>query len=113
MKMWHIDLYNLEFIDPKLRMLLNDVAEEFGFGVITSLYRIGDPGVHGTLPLRGIDERCRDRYLGNLKVAYVNSKWSYDYQQPELKCALYHDVGQGIHMHYQVHPNTVRKGCSP
>jgi len=107
--MWHIDIYSLEFIDPKLREVLKDVADQFGPGVITSLYRIGDDGVHGTLPLRGVDERCLDRYLGNLKVLYVNSRWFYSSEHPNLNCALCHDVGQGLHMHYQVHPETRRR----
>jgi hypothetical protein len=106
--MWHIDIYNLEFIEMRLRLILKAVEDEFGPGCITSLFRTGDLGVHGTLPLRGIDERCKSIYLGNLKVAFVNSLWIYDPQQPDLRCALCHDVGQGLHMHYQVHPNTVR-----
>jgi hypothetical protein len=53
-----IDLKQLEFIDPKLREIALAVEDEFGEQVITSLYRIDDAGVHGTLPLRGIDLRC-------------------------------------------------------
>lgn len=106
--MWLIDIYNLEFIDKNLRLILAEVEAQFGPGILTSLYRIGDKGVHGTLPLRGIDERCKDSRIGEVKVDFVNSRWIY---HPDLtfNCALCHDVGQGLHIHYQTHPFTKRR----
>ena len=69
---------------------------------ITSAYRLNDPGVHGTIPCRGLDIRsflykdpddiCRD----------INEHWIYDASRPSIKCALYHDVGKGPHIHLQV-----------
>ena len=78
---------------------------------ITSAFRPGDLGVHGTIPCRGLDIRsslykdpddiCRD----------INEHWTYDASRPSLKCALYHDVGQGPHIHLQVCAKTYE--CSP
>jgi hypothetical protein len=36
--------------------------------------------------------------------------WTYDTERPHKKCCIYHDVGQGKHIHFQVHPNTTRRG---
>lgn len=104
-----IDLEQLEFIDPQLREMA--VALEVQFGVeftVTSIYRIGDTGVHGTLPVRGLDLRCADAYFGRLVQDYVNQIWVYDPDRDHLQCCIYHDVGQGAHLHLQVHPKTVR-----
>ena len=88
--------------------MLIDIEEEFGTQAITSLYRIGDTGVHGTLPLRGVDLRCNvDSY--NIEK-FVNDTWVYDIDRPHYKACMIHDVGGGVHIHLQVHPNTVRIG---
>ncbi|GAG36675.1 unnamed protein product, partial [marine sediment metagenome] len=48
-----IDYQQLDFIHPLLRDMISDVEKETGFEfTITSLYRIGDSGNHGQLPLR-------------------------------------------------------------
>ncbi len=107
--MWQIKIYDLEFIDPLLRTILKQVEDYWGLGTITSLYRIGDKGVHGCLPLRGVDEECRHSVLGKLKALYINTKWVYDPNRPTKPCARWHDSGQGPHIHYQVHPNTIRR----
>jgi hypothetical protein len=101
-----IDIANLEFIDAKLRQICLEVERHFRVEfTITSLYRIGDTGVHGALPLRGIDFGCNES-VGLLAASYVNSQYTYDPNRPDMECALYHDVGQGPHLHLQVHPNT-------
>ena len=102
-----IDLAQLEFINPLLRKIV--IAEEKQFHdewVITSLYRINDSGVHGQLPLRGIDVRCTDSEKGKYIEDSVNSRWSYDPNRPWMKVCMFHDVGQGEHLHFQVHHNT-------
>jgi hypothetical protein len=100
----------LEFIHPLLRKLIRDVEDETGFEfTITSLYRIDDRGNHGALPLRAMDLRCRDAVYGVGILNYVNNMWIYDPQRPELKCCLIHDTGQGLHFHFQVHPNTEKR----
>ena len=84
--------------------------------VITSGYRDGDKGVHGTSPCRGVDirswnlsrvdssavsasELCKD----------VNLHWQYDPSRPEKLCAILHDAGSGNHIHLQAHSHTVMK----
>lgn len=81
-----------------------------GSPVITSAYRPGDNGVHGTWPVRGLDVRCRSAGLGQALEDLINSRWQYDPKRPELKVAIYHDVGSGPHLHIQVHKNTKRRG---
>lgn len=103
----NIDLRNLKFISSILRIIASDTENHFGIKfTITSLYRIDDPGVHGTLPLRGIDFRCKDDNLGKVVEDYVNDKWIYDYRRPKKVCCVYHDSGSGKHLHFQTHPNT-------
>lgn len=103
-----IDLMQLEFIDEKLRMMALEVENRFGEKTITSLYRIGDQGVHGTLPLRGIDIRCKTERHGREVEKYINNRWEYDKYRPEMKCCIFHNVGRGYHIHLQVHFNTQR-----
>ena len=104
-----IAIENLEFIDKTLRDIVTEFEDETGIELtVTSLYRINDTGVHGQLPLRGVDFRMRDSDFGKLAEQKINSKWSYDPQRPHKKCAVFHDVGRGIHLHIQAHPNTVR-----
>ncbi len=94
-------------MDQKLRGIMKDVENEFGPQVITSIYRIGDSGVHGTLPVRGTDLRCRDEDFGAKFCEKVNSLWQYDPERPEKKVAVAHGEGSNYHIHLQVHPNTI------
>ena len=105
--MHEIDISQLKFIHPMLRLeIMPAIKAEFGPQKITSLYRIGDTGVHGTLPLRGIDLRYnKDSYK---IMDFVIRNWIYDPKRPALKTCMVHDVGGGIHVHLQVHPDTVR-----
>jgi len=102
-----IDIDQLEFIDVNLRTLLIWVEEETGFDfTITSLYRISDSGVHGTLPLRGCDLRMRDYAIATMIEGLVNESWFYDTERPDKKCAIAHGDHKNFHLHLQVHPNT-------
>jgi hypothetical protein len=75
--------------------------------VITSGYRAGDPGVHGTRPLcRGIDIRSWVFDNPQAIVDEINTHFEYDPDRPEKKCALLHDTGSGEHIHLQSHPRT-------
>ena len=104
-----IDYQQLEFIHPILRELVQDVEDATGFEfTITSLYRIGDNGNHGQLPLRAMDLRCRNAVLGAAIEKWINVNWTYDYNRPEMKCCLMHGKGANLHFHLQVHPNTDR-----
>lgn len=105
-----IDLAQLEFVDERLRDMALDAEKHFRMEfIVTSLYRIDDNGVHGSLPLRGLDFGCGSKLIGDTVVEYINSKWSYDKLRPEKVCCMCHDVGQGLHLHLQVHPNTERR----
>jgi len=105
-----IDIGQLEFIDQNLRdmalWLENETGHEY---TITSLYRIGDTGVHGTLPLRGLDLRCRDAAVGEELEDMINQNWLYDPNRPTKMCAKLHGEGYNLHLHLQTHPNTERR----
>ena len=102
-----IDIKQILFLHPRLRELLQWVEEATGLEpTITSLYRIGDPGVHGCLPVRGADIRCRDKNLGLKIVRLVDLNWSYDKKRPNISCALLHGEGWNLHIHLQVHDMT-------
>ena len=106
-----IELGQLAFIDPMLREIAMDTEAHFGVEfIVTSLYRIDDNGVHGTLPLRGLDWRCRDEELGSIVEWYINTKWSYDPDRPEKQCCMCHKVSGGaLHLHLQTHAKTKRR----
>ncbi len=100
-----IDIIQLEFIDPKLRRILTWLERQTGLTfTVTSIYRIGDLGVHGTLPVRGIDLSCHNILIGTEIQNSINRYWEYDYKRPSKNCARLH--GKTLHLHVQVHPNT-------
>lgn len=105
-----IDIQQLEFIDKKLRLILVELEGFTGVEfTITSLYRIGDNGVHGTLPLRGTDLRMRLPAVGLELEDFINNTWEYDPERSEKKCAMLHGKGSNLHLHIQVHPNTTMR----
>ena len=105
-----IDINHLEFIDPKLRSLGIWIEKKTGMEfTITSLYRMGDSGVHGTLPLRGLDLRCRSLEVGLAVEKLVNDNWIYDPNRTGLKCCFLHGDDSNLHFHFQVHPETFLK----
>lgn len=91
------------FVDLQLRTLDNGPCE----AVITSLIRSDNPNsVHAYG--RGADIRTRDwpDYLKQRVADAVNLVFQYDPDRPHMQCAMIHDVGQGEHLHLQVHPNS-------
>jgi hypothetical protein len=106
-----VDLQQLEFIDKKLRIISREIEDHFRVEFeVASLYRIGDDGVHGTLPLRGTDLGCKVQAFGDLVSEFINSRWVYDPARPEKVCCRCHKTKTGeLHLHLQVHPNTVRR----
>ena len=105
------DIGQLNFIDFKLRELLQWLEEKTGLEfTITSIYRENDDGVHGQIPVRGVDLRCRSIDLGLAVEALINRFWSYDPSRENLKCCLLHGDGPNLHFHLQVHPNTEYRG---
>ena len=94
---------------PTLIDIIMWTEDTYGKVVITSGYRYGDRGCHGTLPCRAIDIRSWV-YADPEEIAEaINKHWTYDFRRKEKKCAMVHDVGKGIHFHIQVHPNTRRE----
>lgn len=104
-----IDIGQLEFIDRNLRKIVTELESKTGLEfTVTSLYRMKDTGVHGVLPLRGIDLRMRDIDVGKAIEKLVNTLWQYDTERPDKTCALLHGEGSNLHLHIQTHPNTKR-----
>ena len=93
-------------VSPKLIDLLDDLDYHLGTMHVTSICRPDSSGVHGVLPVRGIDIRCRDEEIATAIANLLNSLWEYDPQRPHMNVALAHDTGQGMHLHLQVHPRT-------
>lgn len=96
--------------DPLLVSILGYVDKKYGKAIITSGHRPGDKGVHGTIPCRGLDIRSHVYYNPSAEdiVSDINNKWEYDPKRPKKNVAMVHSVGTGgIHIHFQVHPNTI------
>jgi len=105
------DIAQLEYVDSKLRKLVTWLEDSTGFEFTeTSRFRMNDDGVHGQLPVRGIDFRNRSREVGISIEAWVNKFWIYNPKRPQLKCCLLHGDGPNLHLHLQVHPNTEFRG---
>ena len=107
--MYVVDIEQLKFLHEHQRAVLNWIDARYGFCfVITSLYRIGDTGVHGTMPCRGTDIRCHSDAIGQVMKNDINAHWKYDPQRSEKKVARCHgpEIGSALHLHIQTHPNT-------
>ena len=68
-----------------------------------------DPSVHDVIPYRGADIRSSIYDDPKSIEDDINAHWQYDHSRPDMKCAKYHDTGRGVHIHLQVHSNTVYK----
>ena len=102
-----IDIDQLNFIDPTLRHMAVWIEENTGLEfTVTSLYRPGDLGVHGTIPVRGMDLRCRSMLIGTTISELVNTFFKYDEERPHLQCCVLHGNDSNLHLHLQVHTNT-------
>lgn len=106
-----IDIGQLEFIDGHLRTITKEAEANFRVEFeVTSLFRIGDKGVHGTLPLRGVDWGCKVQEFGDLVAGWINKRWVYDPKRPHKVCCKCHkSKGGALHLHMQTHPNTERR----
>ena len=94
---------------PLVIEIVLDVLSIASEVVITEGWREGK-GVHSTDPCRGIDLRSWIYSARKLKEIqdYINLRWTYDPKRPTMECCVVHDVGKGVHLHLQVHPNTIR-----
>ncbi len=100
----------LHKFDPQLVDIICWVAEHEGL-IITESYRPPrHPGdTHATDPVRAMDIRSWV-YPDPHKIAdAINARRQYDYERPHKQCAVYHDAGNGLHFHIQVHQNTRRR----
>ena len=79
--------------------------EGMDWPVITSPYREGDPGTHGTIPCRSLD--LRKTKWSELICESINEEWEYDSKRPAMKCASIH--GKILHIHLKVHASTRRR----
>ena len=106
-----IEIKDLEVLNlhPKLIPIVETVMAIYDLTMITSAYRPGDEGVHGQMPVRGLDLRCQDKPLAGKIETDINSIWMYDPDRPDMKVCVAHDVGQGFHLHLQVHRNTTKR----
>ena len=107
-----IDINQLEFIELKLRTIATWLEAQTGLEfTATSLCRIGDTGVHGAIPLRGIDIRMRSTDIGEALQNMINASWQYDPERPNMNCALLHGKQSNMHIHLQTHPRTIKRNC--
>jgi len=108
--MYLIKSLNVLNLHPILAEIVTELEAVAGPGLYTSAYRPGDPGVHGQMPVRGIDRRCRNAAIGNAIKQWVNFKWEYDHERPDKECCIFHKVDHyGWHLHIQCHSNTRRR----
>jgi hypothetical protein len=104
--MYQIDITQLMFLHENQRAVLQWMLSQFGMAfVITSLYRVADPGVHGVIPLRGTDLRCHSIPVANEIKRETNAHWKYDPERPNKKVVRAH-TGTAFHLHVQTHPRT-------
>jgi len=94
---------------PKLILIMSWLTTMYDRTVITSAYRGGDKGVHGTDPCRGIDIRSWVFSNPRKVTDKINLTWEYDPDRPDKRVGIYHDIGSGEHIHLQVHDNTERR----
>ena len=97
--------------NPKLLEFNLWFMGRFGAPIFTSTYRPGpihskDSGIHSSDPLRAEDLRS---YIYPDPISMeqeINDHWIYDPTRSEMRVCIYHNTGQGVHFHIQVHDNT-------
>jgi len=80
--------------------------------IITSGYRSSkihpkDSGIHCTIPLRAFDMRSNVFDDPQAIADDINNAFIYDPDRPLLEVVVYHDTGNGLHFHIQVHDHTI------
>ncbi len=97
--------------DPVLIDIVEFINQKYKRVIITSAFRLGDSGVHGTVPGRGMDIRSWIYIFSSRVVKAVNAQWIYDPRRPKKQCAILHKNrgGRGKHIHLQVHRRTELK----
>lgn len=104
------DIQQISMFHPNLIAVLLWLEAATGFEyTITSQHRKGDKGVHGTMPLRAVDLRCRAKSVGWTIEHLINTAWAYDPTRPNKSVCLSHGEGANYHLHIQVHTNTHKR----
>ena len=102
----------LHKFSPALAEIIVWLADSHGFVMTESFRPARHPGdVHSTDPVRAVDirSRCYDGGQAARIRDEINAMWQYDSNRPQMRCAIIHDVGNGVHFHIQTHPNTCRR----
>lgn len=106
MSIFFLETKNIEILG--LRPILNDILlfvnRRFGLNRFTDMYRKDGYASDG----RHADMGCRNHVVGRHIAEEVNRHWQYDPERPRKPVAMWHDVGQGPHIHFQCHDRTVR-----
>jgi len=96
---------------PKMVELIVWFTVRYSQTVFTCAFEARDyPSVHDEDPYRGMDVRSWVFDDPQAVVDDINNHFQYDPERPEIKTAIYHDVGRGRHIHLQVHDRTIYLG---
>jgi hypothetical protein len=106
---------------PMVKKIVEDAAEfartKFNWEfTITSIFRskAEDAALHASgihVEWRAVDVRSRgiDQEAVNKVAEFINKKYAYDPNRPGMKVCFKEPHGNGVHAHYQVHPNTKKR----
>jgi hypothetical protein len=96
-------------VDPTLVEIIGWLALLHGITITEGWRRQRHSNdLHGVVPVRAIDVRSWDYPDPEAVAREINETWQYDPERPEKQCCVLHDIGEGMHLHIQVHPNTRR-----
>ncbi len=108
-------------LSPMVRKIVEDAAEfaraQFNWEfTITSIFRTKaeDAALHASgihVEWRAVDVRSKgiDQDAVNKVADHINKKYAYDPKRPGMKVCFKEPHGNGVHAHYQVHPNTKKR----
>ena len=114
-----------EWDSPKLSKMVKTIVEDaaefartkFNWEfTVTSIFRTKaeDAALHASglhVEWRAVDIRSRgiDQEAVNKVAEFINKKYAYDPKRPGMKVCFKEPHGNGVHAHYQVHPNTKKR----
>lgn len=113
--------WNSPKLAPMVRKIVEDAAEfakaQFNWEfTITSIFRTKaeDAALHASgihVEFRAVDIRTKnqDPAAVNKVADHINKKYIYDTKRPNMKVCFKEPHGNGVHAHYQVHPNTKKR----
>jgi hypothetical protein len=95
---------------PALIELLKWFVVRYSETVFTCGYEVREkPGVHSTIPFRGMDVRSTVFEDPKAVETDVNEHWMYDPDRPQKQCCILHNTGRGMHLHLQACDATVER----